>query len=1273
MPTTPLQDELEARKRCYLEKIVRGLYGTPPGWDKGAPAGGDGSFCGKLGFQKPSQPGCDQIKRYPLVPPSPDESVFTRLARLELVARDPRRQREVFGWVPPKKNDAASRRAFELALARYWAVPDPYSPPPGASLAESMEELYTLQETADFHANYLLRLIYLYGDTPPHLRTNRTAWRSPGCFDRDVNFPAAVEAQITRNIQAFKYWLDEPFYADSETDDAKRLRQWRATRKTQANRKSDPKAPQEDPSNDDYRQEMTFWSENHQILFATAEYLAGQLWPQTIFRVCNHFRTTDQGKTRPTDLLGRQRMDRARPRILRWLNDRLRFGFSEWNSPGYYDEDFTALFNLADFCLDDEIQTRACMVLDLMLFDLARFTVDGSFAVAAGRAYFEHKNCGYEQSVGDLVEVLFGTRGGLIVERSSTCAGALVTTRRYTVPDALMAIGRDKPAGGVDRSRVSLNFDDAAKYGIGFESDADVLFWWSRGAYFVKQLVEATLDLAKRFHLMKTSPFKDVLPAIMVAARFESATATLNPVEDIENFVRNVMRAPASGRELARVADKASVVTEGPSLTRANLYTWRSEHAMLSSVQNFRPGQMSFQLQACQATLSLEASVWPTYPAAKDKAGLAGSHDGPNWWTGNATTPRVVQMKNAAIIAYEPHTLQYILYGHRTHAWFPKAAFDKGSITQHQGNCNLDGGLWTFGKVGDGYVGLYSAQAPHWTTSGDWAGTELTADGLRNVFILQVGDRAQFGSFEQFVSQVSQARIHVGGLHLVTAGSILTGIFLDPGHFTKDFECSYDIPGGKRLELHYDKGEVHYDGNVLSDDDFPRFENDYVSCGRVLWDQAWYTIKHGTYSLTHDFRANQAGDQSRAKVRRVLNGSNKDLFDCTMGPRPFYVVGHNPNTIADVIAALDAGANAIEPDVNVYEDRQGELCISEVGTLDKDKGGGDDAPSLANYLDDLHLVALERPELSLVVFDCKPKVSAPEHGLKLLQEIRARLTHDTDLNVIISVSSLSYTAIFDTIKGQLGPREGVMIDEEDSPTDVSDFFTKAGIANQCYGNGVAALLSAPTLAPHLRPSIEQACEERAASGRIKFIYVWSVDDPDKMREYIRIGLDGIIAGSRPSAFDADCVALLRAVIQEREFEPLIRLATRNDNPFTPPNSTYGLLVHTGDRWNAGTDARITFTLTGALGSCTKVVDASLIGSVLGKTPGRMERNAWDFVTLQTPDLGQLTSITVSRTDDGNAPDWFLDQIQVRSHRYGASKKAVFNRWIETSQTTERLV
>jgi glycerophosphoryl diester phosphodiesterase len=116
-------------------------------------------------------------------------------------------------------------------------------------------------------------------------------------------------------------------------------------------------------------------------------------------------------------------------------------------------------------------------------------------------------------------------------------------------------------------------------------------------------------------------------------------------------------------------------------------------------------------------------------------------------------------------------------------------------------------------------------------------------------------------------------------------------------------------------------------------------------------------------------------------------------------PRPFYIVGHNPNTIADVHAALDAGANAIEPDVNVYDDHEDQLCISH-------EEGDADAPSLSQFLMDLHDVAVNRPELALVVFDCKPKVATAQRGATLLHAIRTILTFDTNLNVIISAAHL---------------------------------------------------------------------------------------------------------------------------------------------------------------------------------------------------------------------------------------------------------------------------
>ena len=390
-------------------------------------------------------------------------------------------------------------------------------------------------------------------------------------------------------------------------------------------------------------------------------------------------------------------------------------------------------------------------------------------------------------------------------------------------------------------------------------------------------------------------------------------------------------------------------------------------------------------------------------------------------------------------------------------------------------------------------------------------------------------------------------------------------------------------------------------------------------------------------------------------------------------PRPFYIVGHNTNSIADVQSALANGANAIEVDVNVYEKQQDKLCISETGTLDTDKGGSSSAPSLEQFLTELQPIVIANPEnLALVIFDCKPKVATAQHGSTLLRVVRELLTPNNSLKIIISVAQLSERAIFTNISSILSANEGVMIDEENDPEAVSSFFSS--VDHQCYGNGIAALFQAPTLSPHLRPSIERACVLRAEAGKLKFVYVWTVGDPDKMREYIRIGVNGVIPGKSPSHFDPSSIAILRDIINEQEFRPKVRLARRSDNPFTRPDTAYALHVHTGDKLLAGTDANVTFTLTGTLGSSSKTIDTSLIGSLLGKTSGRMEQDAWDFVTLQSLNLGSLQSITVQRDNQGNAPDWFLDRILVNSFRYGVSKQANFGRWINTtSPFTQSLV
>src|SRR6056297_3098972 len=74
---------------------------------------------------------------------------------------------------------------------------------------------------------------------------------------------------------------------------------------------------------------MCYWSENHQILFAAAEYLVGQLYPDRVFH--------ESGFT------GKERMERARERAMDWFEMRWNYGYIEFYSNVYYKEDIGPL------------------------------------------------------------------------------------------------------------------------------------------------------------------------------------------------------------------------------------------------------------------------------------------------------------------------------------------------------------------------------------------------------------------------------------------------------------------------------------------------------------------------------------------------------------------------------------------------------------------------------------------------------------------------------------------------------------------------------------------------------------------------------------------------------------------------------------------------------------------------------------------------------------------------------------------------------------------
>ena len=146
--------------------------------------------------------------------------------------------------------------------------------------------------------------------------------------------------------------------------------------------------------------------------------------------------------------------------------------WAEFNSSGYYREHLWSLLNLADFSLDKEIRDKAALVVDLMLFDVARFLHKGTMGAAGDRSQFKSKGSGWDNALCDVVEILFGPRG--VFSDGDSQIGAALASSTYKPPKVLLEIGINPPdTPFTDRSRVSVSFEEAPKYGIGYSQDSD--------------------------------------------------------------------------------------------------------------------------------------------------------------------------------------------------------------------------------------------------------------------------------------------------------------------------------------------------------------------------------------------------------------------------------------------------------------------------------------------------------------------------------------------------------------------------------------------------------------------------------------------------------------------------------------------------------------------------------------------------------------------------------------------------------------------------------
>jgi hypothetical protein len=123
-------------------------------------------------------------------------------------------------------------------------------------------------------------------------------------------------------------------------------------------------------------------------------------------------------------------------------------------------------------------------------------------------------------------------------------------------------------------------------------------------------------------------------------------------------------------------------------------------------------------------------------------------------------------------------------------------------------------------------------------------------------------------------------------------------------------------------------------------------------------------------------------------------------------------------------------------------------------------------------------------------------------------------------------------------------------------------------------------------------------------------------------------------------------------------------------PYAPLRGTFGmdryrLRVRTGNVQGAGTDASIRFVLQGDRDRVELNVDA--------RPAGLFEKGNVNDVVLQGNAIGDIQSLLVSLGRQGNAPDWYLDSIEVTEELTGRRKRFIFKKWISAGTLAQGLL
>lgn len=403
---------------------------------------------------------------------------------------------------------------------------------------------------------------------------------------------------------------------------------------------------------------MCYWSENHQILFAVSEYLAGQEWPDAIF--------TNNGMT------GRQHRDKAEERVRAWIRQRFAYGFSEYLSNNYLAEDLAPMANFIAYADDRALVEDMRTVMHVLWLDVALNSVNNRFVAVSSRMYGNNKaaNC-CGNSIQAAMNALWGEEAAAplladpdlsdgekaavrntLAKRPNSiviCFTDLVEKGVYKLPEAIKDIALTRETFAV-KMGCGLSPDDLVTEGLVGQAPHQIMAQLGAETFTNPQVFANTLKYLKDNEMLRN--------AFVHYFRFLDVS-----------FLRLV--------DPVKFAARHELPTHGIAAGRGNVYTYRTARYALSTVVNGTPGRNGAQDHEWSANISERVALFSTHPAGNGRNRYGSS---PGYWIGNGRRPMCAQHENVNITIYrlpDKPRLGEIARAQMTHLYLPRDLYDE--------------------------------------------------------------------------------------------------------------------------------------------------------------------------------------------------------------------------------------------------------------------------------------------------------------------------------------------------------------------------------------------------------------------------------------------------------------------------------------------------------------------------------------------------------------------------------------------------------------------